>query len=70
MKLQSTSSTYEFKDESGYKFTMSTSYDPEWGWSASVIMSSFGRKMEMDAVRDLKRSVEAFIEQLDSDPKI
>ena len=42
MKLKSTRLEYEFADASGYRFTVLTERDPEYGWSATVWLAYQG----------------------------
>jgi hypothetical protein len=56
--------TYEIGDESGYRFTVVASYDPETGWSAAVSMATHGYTTPEHAVQHLTHSAEAFVRQV------
>lgn len=56
--------TYEVGDESGYRFTVVASYDPETGWSAAVSMATHGYKSPEHAVQHLTLSAKEFLRQV------
>lgn len=54
LTLKHTAGYFAFSDEkSGYEFGVETSFDPEYGWCASLSLQVRGRKEEMDSVKDL-----------------
>lgn len=69
MKLKTTRQTYDFRDDSGYCFTVDACYDEEFGsWSASVQMSTNGFITSEDAVQNLQLAATEFLRQLGAKP--
>ena len=64
IKLATRSATFEVTDPSGYHFTIDASFDPEFGWAASVSMSVHGMKTAEAAVAYLKNPAEHFVRML------
>ena len=68
LDLKSTRVTYSLHDppeaDSGYKFTVDAEQDPEWGWQASVIISTHGFKTADAAIEHLRHAAKAFLRQI------
>lgn len=62
--------TIEVGDESGYRYTITAVKDDEWGWQASVAMSSFGLTSAEAAVKHLRYAAENFVRLLADEPKV
>lgn len=64
MKLKATRQEYEFKDRSGYRFTVIAEETPGRGWSATVTMRAHGLVSTDAALDALRPPVEQFLRQL------
>ena len=67
IKLKATRKDYSFTSESGYSFQVTAVLDDEWGWEASVSMSTQGSKECDGAVKHLAHACRAFLAMLESD---
>jgi predicted RNase H-like HicB family nuclease len=65
IKLNKTSSQAEYVvgEEIGHRFVVRTNLDEEWGWNATLTLSSFGYKSEEDAIEQLKPAIESFLKE-------
>jgi hypothetical protein len=55
---------YSLGDESGYRFEIDASLDDEFGWNASVYVTSHGLRTAEDAVESLRPAVERLLGML------
>lgn len=63
IKLKTTSMSYEFDRGNGYRFCVTTDYDPEFGWNAHVGINSYGFKAPEDAIKALKEAALQFTKE-------
>jgi hypothetical protein len=64
VELKATELKYEFFDENGYSFTVTAQFDPEWGWSAQVVLSTNTAKTSEAAIDRLEAPAREFLKQL------
>lgn len=64
MKLKATRLEFRSEDASGYAFDVTAVRDPEFGWEASVSMSTHGMASAEAAVEHLRHACEAFLRQM------
>lgn len=65
LDLKASHLTYHLHDESGYEYTIDAVLDEEWGWQASVTMSSHGIKTAEAAISHLRHAAKAFLRQIE-----
>lgn len=67
MELKATEQRYELYDESGYVFEVVATFDPEWGWAASVVMTKRGMRTAEAAIEGLGSLAAQFLRMLNGD---
>jgi hypothetical protein len=65
--LKATRHEFEVYDESGYRFRVVAEYDPESGWSASVVLSTFGINEANASIQHLREPLRRLLQLLDEE---
>lgn len=65
LDLKASHLTFHLHDDSGYAYSIDAVYDPEFGWQASVSISSHGMSSSDAAIKHLRQAAKAFLRQLD-----
>lgn len=66
-RLKATRHEYTFTDESGYRFTVTTEHDDEYGWNAYLSMACHGMRQAESAIHAIGDSARAFLRMLAED---
>ena len=69
IRLVATTKEFRLADASGYEFHVVAERDPEWGWSARVLISSNGFKTDEAALVALRAGVDRLLRMLPSEPR-
>lgn len=64
MQLKATRLDFRSEDASGYAFDVTAVRDPEFGWEASVSMTTHGMVSAEAAIERLRHACEAFLRKL------